>query len=472
MNMYIVVRRRFWVCAVLAFCLILCSCGSFQNAQQPGMGNETEAEAADKAPEAVQQEGYGTLLASQGIALPVSVPSVYADVTGYVTGREKKVVFAGDRHGRMFEVIRSQDHEVVYTGRILSSQRDVLSGALLSTGDFTPFDEPGVYYIRTDVGGQSYPFEIAADTYEKLFLNLLRNVSGAGMQETPEGVLDVSFGMHVMMYALQCNGSLFEAAYEHLDKSEQDRQLVTQLLYMGKWLCSRQQEDGSLYEDYEATAAFCGIMTMSRDMFGRYEAHVGEEYQKAVMAAWNWLEQQPCTTESAKNARFYAAVQLYRTEGDAAYRTIAETFLQEKKEDYTSEPFVFYGVLAYISAEKDTDRDLCTHMMQDIVDKVEADCEEIEQDYLFGVGTRSAEENMSHMLHLSFVNYLTPSKEYTAIIENTIQYMGGLNEHGICYVGADGVWSDIEAIQGHPFEWSGILLLGMSNMLGNFSEGI
>ena len=44
-----------------------------------------------------------------------------------------------------------------------------------------------MYYIRTDVGGQSYPFEIAADTYEKLFLNLLRNVSGAGMQETPEG---------------------------------------------------------------------------------------------------------------------------------------------------------------------------------------------------------------------------------------------------------------------------------------------
>ena len=80
---------------MLAFCLILCSCGSFQDAQQPGMGNETEAEAADKAPEAVQQEGYGTLLASQGIALPVSVPSVYADVTGYVTGREKKVVLRG-----------------------------------------------------------------------------------------------------------------------------------------------------------------------------------------------------------------------------------------------------------------------------------------------------------------------------------------------------------------------------------------
>lgn len=468
--MYIVVRKKFLACAALAFCLVLCACGSFQNSQQSGMHQGSEADAADKALEAGQGEGYRALLASQGVSLPVSVPSVYADVTGYVVGREKKVVFAGDRHGSTFDVVRSSDHTVVYTGQILSGHRDVLSGELLSTGDFTLFDEPGVYYIRTDIGGQSYRFGIAADTYEKLFLNLLRNVSGAGMQESPAGVCDMSFGMHVIMYALQCNGTLFEAAYEHLDKSGQDQQLVTQLLYMGKWLCSRQQENGSLYEDYEATAAFCGIMAMSRDMFGRYEARVGEEYHKAAMAAWGWLEQQPCTAGSAKSARFYAAAQLFRSEGSEAYRTIAETFLQEKKEDYTSERFVFYGVLAYISAERDTDRDLCTYVIQDIVDKVEADCKEIEKDHLFGIGTRSAEENMSHMLHLSFVNYLTPSKEYTAIIENTIQYMGGLNEHGICYVGADGVWSDTESVQGHPYEWKGILLLGMSDMLGNFSE--
>ena len=470
MNMYIVVRRRLFVCAALMLGLLLCSCGSFQNTQHSKMGNGTEAQAADKAQETGQTEGYGTLLASQGIALPVSVPNVYVNVTGYVTGREKKVFFAGDRHGRVFEVVDSQQHEVVYTGRILSGQQDPISGKMLSTGDFTSLDEPGMYYIRTAVGGQSYPFAIAADTYEKMFLNLLRNVSGAEMQESPAGVCDVSFGMQAVMYALQWNGTLFEAAYEQLDKSEQDRQLVTQLLYMGKWLRAKQQENGSLYDDYEATAAFCGIMAMSRDMFGRYEAHVGEEYQKAVTAAWAWLEQQPCTTKSAQSARFYAAVQLFRSEGGETYQTIAETFLQEKKEDYTSERFVFYGVLAYISAEKKTDRDLCTYMMQDIVDKVKADCEEIEKDYLFGVGTRSAEENMSHMLYLSFINYLTPSKEYTAIIENTIQYMGGLNEQGICYVGADGVWSDTESIQGHPFEWRGILLLGMSDMLGNFSE--
>ncbi|MDE5825850.1 MAG: hypothetical protein K2H91_14400 [Lachnospiraceae bacterium] len=102
--------------------------------------------------------------------------------------------------------------------------------------------------------------------------------------------------------------------------------------------------------------------------------------------------------------------------------------------------------MAYISAEKGTNRDLGTYIMKDMVDRVEAICEEVKQDGIFGTGTRTAEENMSNMLHLSFVNYLTPSKEYTVIIENTIQYMGGLNENGISYMGADGT-------QLQSFEW-------------------
>lgn len=48
MNMYIVMRRRLFVCAALVLGLVLCSCGSFQNTQQSKMGNETEAQAADK----------------------------------------------------------------------------------------------------------------------------------------------------------------------------------------------------------------------------------------------------------------------------------------------------------------------------------------------------------------------------------------------------------------------------------------
>ena len=451
-------------CVILPVIMVLGSCGS-QGKNQPDVRQGSGADAADtgQQPGAAERESYGSVLASYGISLPVSRPGIYVDVTGYVSGREKKVIFAGDRHGRTFDVVRSRDGEVVYTGLIPHGEVDQLSGEVLSVGDFSAFDEPGTYYVHTEIVGRSYSFVIAEDTYENLFLNMLKNISNTDMQESPEGVCDMSFGMHAAMYALQCNGALFEAAYQHLDQDEKDQQLVTQLLYMGKWLSSRQKSDGSMYGDLEATAAFCGIMAMSQDMFGRYEANVGKEYQQAAEAAWRWIEQQPCEDEREKAARFYAAAQLFKAEGGAGYRTIAEQFLREKAEDYSSEQFVFYGVLTYISAEKGTDRDLCTYIMRDMVDRVEAICEEAKQDNVFGTGTRTVEENMSNMLHLSFVNYMTPSKEYTVIVENTIQYMGGLNEGGVCYIGADGT-------QVQSFEWKGILLLGMSDLIGNINQ--
>ena len=165
-----------------------------------------------------------------------------------------------------------------------------------------------------------------------------------------------------------------------------------------------------------------------------------------------------------------AAAQLFRSSGDGTYKQIAEDYLRERKENYSEEPFVFYGVLAYISAEKGTDRDLCTAVMRDMVERTESICKDVKKDSLFGTGTRTVESNLSNMLHLSFVNYLTPSKEYTVIIENTIQYMGGLNESGICYMGADGSWINAVTADGRGFEWNGIMLLAMSDMLKNFSE--
>lgn len=451
--------------AIILAMLMTASCGSQRKAQQQDTRQGGGAESADMAqrPGLTEKGNYGAALAAQGVELPVSRPSIYVDVVGYVAGREKRVIFAGDSHGQTFDVVRSRDGEVVYTGIIPRGEVDRLSGQVLSVGDFSVFDEPGTYYIHTDTAGRSYSFGIAGDTYENLFLSMIKNISNADMQESPEGVCDMSFGMYEVMYALQCNGALFEAAYQHLDQDGQDQQLVTQLLYMGKWLSSRQKSNGSMYDDYEATAAFCGVMAMSLDMFGRYEATVSREYQQAADAAWQWMEQQPCGTESEKMARFYAAALLFKTEGGAGYKAIAEQFLRGKAEDYSSDRFVFYGVLAYISAEKGTDRDLCTYIMKDMVERVEAICEEAGQDSVLGTGTRTVEENISNMLHLSFVNYMTPSKEYTLIIENTIKYMGGLNEGGICYTGADGT-------QVQSFEWKGILLFGMSDMIGNINQ--
>lgn len=456
---------------MMAMMLAVTGCGN--GAQSvPGQTDANTQSEQDMIQQSIfgREENFGALLVSQGIELPVSTTKVFVNQAGYISDRDKKVMFFGEQIGNTFRVINQADKTVVYTGRIEKGGIDELSGIYLSEGDFSEVTESGIYYIETDIVGQSYPFRIAQDGYENMFVGMLKNVQEVQLTESAKGVCDISFGMHAIMYAMQCNGALFEEAYNHFEDDEKDKHLVTQLLYFASWLMTHQDADGSLYGDYEATAAFCGVMVMIRDMFGRYEASVSKEYQEAYDRAWTWLEKQNCDTDVRKSARFYAASQLFRAEYSEEYKMIVEEFLKEKDVDYSTERFVFYGVIAYVSAGDNTDRDLCTHIMKDLVDQNELAGNEAKNDNFFGTGRRTVYNNLYNMLLLSFINYITPSKEYTEIIENTIQYMGGLNEKGVCYIDADGAWKELSETSDRNLEWNGILLFGMSDMLKNLID--
>ena len=456
---------------IMAVVLAATGCGS-------GIQNETGQTGtnAQAGQDMIQQsilgrgDDFGALLVSQGIELPVSTTKIFVNQAGYISDRDKKVMFFGEQIGDTFRVINQADKTVVYTGQIGARRLDALSGSYLREGDFSEVTETGTYYIETDVVGQSYPFRITQDGYENMFVGMIKNMREVQLVESAQGVCDISFGMHAIMYAMQCNGALFEEAYKHVGEDEKDRQLVTQLLYIASWLMAHQGADGSLYGDYGATAAFCGIMVMSRDMFGRYEASVSKEYKEAFEKAWEWLEKQECDTDVRKSARFYAASQLFKAEYNEEYKKIAETFLRERGSDYSSERFVFYGVLAYVTAEENTDRDLCTYVMKDLVDTNESFCEAAKNDTFFGTGKRTLYNSLYGMQLLCFVNYITPSKEYTEIVENTIQYMGGLNENGVCYIDENGAWRALSETADRSLEWNGILLFGMSDMLKNLLD--
>lgn len=463
--------RNRMISLALAVSLAVTGCGS--GAQSEAGKTDTNIQSGqDMIQQSIfgREQDFGALLVSQGIELPVSTTKVFVNQAGYISDRDKKVLFLGEQIGSTFRVVKQEDKTVVYTGRIEPGRVDAASGSYLSEGDFSEVTQRGTYYIETDIVGQSYPFCISEDGYENMFVGMLKNVREVPLAESAQGVCDISFGMHAIMYAMQCNGVLFEEAYKHFGEDEKDKQLVTQLLYFASWLMAHQDADGSLYGDYEATAAFCGIMVMSREMFGRYEASVSREYQEASDKAWRWLEEQECDTDVRKSARFYAASQLFKAEYNQEYKKLAEDFLREKNADYSAQRPVFYGVLSYISAGDHTDRDLCTHIMKDLVDENELAGNEAKSDEFFGTGRRTVYNNLYNMLLLSFVNYITPSKEYTEIIENTIQYMGGLNENGVCYIDGNGVWKELSETSDRNLEWNGILLFGMSDMLKNLVD--
>lgn len=458
------------VAKLLAITLLLTGCSG--NASKDQEQSDVDMQQQDMIQQSIygRGENFGALLVSEGIELPVSTTKVFVNQAGYISERDKKVMFLGEQHGDQFRVVRQTDKEVVYAGQIESGKTDKISGVYLSIGDFSAVTEPGTYYIETDIVGQSYPFRITQDGYENMFVGMLKNAGDVQLAENIEGICDTSFGMHVIMHAMQCNGSLFEEAYHYFSEDEQDRQMVTQLLYYASWMMEQQSADGSLYGDYEATAAFCGVMVMSRDVFGKYEASVSKEHKAAYDKAWKWIEGQECDTDVRKSARFYAAAQLFKAEYKDSYKKIAEDFLKEREKDYSSDRFVFYGVLSYITAGANTDRDLCTYVMKDLVDTNEIFCETAKNDEFFGTGRRTLYDNLHGMLLLCFVNYIMPSKEYTEIVENTIQYMGGLNEGGVCYIDENGMWRALSETADRNLEWNGILLFGMSDMLKNLID--
>ncbi len=452
---------------ILLFFLAGCANDTTNDSNANTVGQQTEAMAQELP---VAEKNHAALLLHYGIELPVSRTKIYVNQAGYKASGSKMVLFCGDMEGKTFRVVRKSDRKTVYTGVISPMETDAMSGASLCFGDFTQMMDQGNYYIEADVVGQSYPFSIAEDAYETFFIGLMRNVSDAQFAQTAKGVCDVSLGMHILMYSIQRNGTLYEEAYKYISAENAEKNLIVQLLYMIDWLMEQQGSDGSLYGDYEATAAFCGITAMSREFFGSNETIVSKELLDAAKQAWSWLREQSCESKEYKAARFYAAVQLSKTDNAEEYQTIVNSFLERRLEDYTKNRFIFYGILAYLSAEKNTDRDLCTYIMMCLVDKTEQICIGAADDAWFGTGARTIEDSLLNILLLGFINDVTPSKEYTQIIENTIQYIGGQNETGNCYVNAEGIWLAAENTQGRNLEWNGILLFGVSNMLMNLSN--
>ncbi len=449
-------------CAFLSIPFLISGCGAFSE--------KVPNPLADLQQSSESSQQYAAALLQQGIELPESRTKIFVNQTGYSAQRPKKVMFFGDEHGDTFRVVRKSDKETVYTGNILVSQKDTLSGVQLGTGDFSQVTETGIYYIESDIVGQSYPFAIAQDAYESFFLSLLENVSNVKLEESAESVCNVSFGMDILMYSLQCSGSVYEEAYAHLSNSGYDDDMVTELLHMAQWLLSQQDGDGSLYEDYDATAAFCGAITMSLNTFGIYQDNVAKEYRSAAEKAWQWLEKQDCDTKAKKAAQFYAAAQLFKSEGTKKYNDIILNFFENEPESYSDNRFIFHGIIAYMGSESAPDRDLCTRIMIKLVDETEKISIDARKDDIFGTGERSVEKCLDNMRLLGFTNYITPNKEYTAIIENTIQYIGGLNETGNSYISADGVWQETDNAAGRNFEWNGIILFVYSNMLQNLSD--
>lgn len=94
---------------------------------------------------------------------------------GYLPTEAKRVTFPYTQ-GDFFDVVDANTNEVVYTGAIVGAVWDELAGERTSYGDFSTFITEGTYYIRSQLGGVSYPFQISDSLYEEVSADALRMI--------------------------------------------------------------------------------------------------------------------------------------------------------------------------------------------------------------------------------------------------------------------------------------------------------
>jgi hypothetical protein len=375
------------------------------------------------------------------VALPESHTSIYINRLGYSMEDDKKAIFASDYNIETFKVVNADTNAVVYTDKISEDK--------VKIGDFSKVTEPGNYYIETDYIGRSYNFTISSDIYKDTFTKLLNSfyIKDEAVLEQPSDVIDACFGMDTVIYAMQCNGDVFE------DESN----IVEQLLFMSDDLISMQGSDGSIFEDYESTAAFCGIIAMCGNEFGKYEATIDKTYKESALNAWEWMEKNNCDTDSKNSARFYATAQLYNLLKTTDYKTMAEGYLRDKGDGYSQNLFDFFGAISYMNSKSEVDMSLCTDVMMDMITDADTICDNVSADKVYKVGASDIDEVMTDTLQICFFNYLVPSSEYIGVLSSAIDYIGGYNPDGINYM-------DV-SMDGKYYEYKGIIVYAISNIL-------
>lgn len=449
-------------CILLTVILALSGCGDAVPLVKTGQETQRKEQVKEET-DTVEQP---VLAGEVSFELPVSTVRALVDRNGYAADREKMVVFLGENLTGGFRVVRESDWEVVYIGTIQkASQEEDSHYENLNVGDFSDVTEPGTYYIEQEQVGRSYTFSISEDVYEPVFNGLLENIfAELGQTESVNAsdVCDISFGMHSMMLALQCHGALFE----------KDNNLVTHLLETAQWLMTMQDAStGSMLEDYEATAAFCGILAQSAEAFGKYDANVSKEFMAASKKAWKWLEKQTKDAGRHPSAQFYAAAQLFKAEGTRSYALMIEEYLESRKEKITQDRFAFYGSTIYLNTVKNTNRDLCTKIMQELVDETEEISRKVKENP-YWIYSDDMTQNLQKVLLICFVDYITPSNEYAVIIENTLHYLLGRNKTGSCYLDKTGRWLSAEETAQRTLEWNGIVLFCLSDLINDAADDV
>lgn len=340
--------------------------------------------------------------------IPESKPNILVNRVGYSTESIKEAVIVGDNLPAQFSVIEAGTEEVVFHGIIDQFAFDEDRQLYMGKAVFDDLVEPGDYYVKCEILGESYPFTIQEKLYQQLFLEVYEEM----LKDCGNNALELS-DITALLTAYEC--------YPQIFPDEDDSKVPDILEALEAWFSL---EERTLEEKKNC-------------LYVAALAKFGYLYQEVNMQqASGWIQQAANLfvgiqkSEENEPDYFYALTELYRATGWNTYRyqIIEYTDFFDGNSVYLGETSYLYGAMTYMVTKQRVSVPLCNIFYGDIEDKGD----NIADLYEYMINPMESPENntegvFSGMQQLFCCNYLLNNYEYMHIIEEFLNFCMGQN---------------------------------------------
>lgn len=408
-------KKRVWLFCIFISGLVCTSCAVAQETTEPVSKVPLEQDTLEMEPDF-------------SYIVPVQLPHILIDRTGYQSGDKKVAFFYGKDLDETFEVRDELTEEVVYSGTL--RQVKETDGKMMYTGMFTDFAEAGTYYIHQSQVGDSYSFDIDEDVYNQKYKNLEAELLKEKCTTVNEQAYLLANYMFIdeMFSETWTNVSYVRAKIEMLLYSQDP---VTGAFY------SEIMEEPVAVENYEgtlslsATAQMAGVLAQYAYLYwGTEDPILINKCLQASQKAYYYMETYRDNTDT--DTWYYAATQLYRLTRQYKYQNAIIEYDTLAEESRSSTPYG-YTILAdftYLSTPYGTDYKRCEQLMDMYLDKAQTISTQSSREYFYvlpDIVTMSDREILDDMVILGIVNRVLSGQEYAGVQKNYIHYLAGTN---------------------------------------------
>ena len=315
---------------------------------------------------------------------------IFINQIGYRPADSKTVFVSGAAKGAMstFEVCEKAGGKAVYSGQLIAAPEDEESGGGYFTGDFSPLQADGQYFIQ--IGGEkSFPFTISADVYDDLALSTLKyftdsrcgqglchtgiaEVYGTGEKKNVQGGWHDAgdYGRYIVAGTKAVMDLLL--AYKKCPQNFEGFDLLGETRFELEWMLQMQREDGAVYHKIScyhfcafimpqeekdqlvlapvstsATADFAGCLAYAAAFYKENDSDFAKKLLDAAIKAQNYLfshddelyiNPPEITTggygdRDVRDERYFALCSLFAATGEKNYLTQALKIREDKKKD-------------------------------------------------------------------------------------------------------------------------------------------